>query len=130
MHIRRLLVISSLSLLAVVVLLIRHLLDLGAQYSALTDVRNSTTKVLWQDAPNNPPAVSVEAEDKIIVMARTESQDTSWVASGLASCALRVPYSILGTDFVQLAIRNLRFQSLGLSYACQYHSHHAQKQRQ
>ena len=73
-------------------LLARHFLDLGNQYSALTYVRTSLTKS-WSYAPSDSlPAIGVKVEDKIVVMAKVESEDTDWVARQLPSFVTRPPF--------------------------------------
>ena len=85
---RRILVVLSLIFLISFVLLVRHFLDLGAQYSALTFFRTSLVTYFFHASPHSPSAVGVEADDKIIVMARTKSQDTDWVERELPSFVL------------------------------------------
>lgn len=84
----RILVLLSLILITPVFLLIRHFLDLGDQYSAFTYFQTSLTRFLFRDSPSSPHAIGVEADDKIIVMARTETDDTDWVTRELPSSVL------------------------------------------
>lgn len=78
-------VIGALMVLLIpLLLLFRHLLDLGSQYSASTYFRTSVANSL-SHAPPKPPAVGIEADDKVVVMAKVESEDTNWVEMELPS---------------------------------------------
>lgn len=81
----RILIILSLISMTPIFLLIRHFLDLGDQYSAFTYFRTSIAQFLSHSPPEGPHAIGIEAEDKIIVMARMETEDTGWVARDLPS---------------------------------------------
>ena len=72
-------------LLLLVVLLIRHLLDLGNQYSAFTYLRTSSANALFHGPSKAPPAIGSQVEDKVVVIAKIESEDTDWVPSELPS---------------------------------------------
>ena len=82
---KRFLIVLVLFLLMPAVFLIRHFLDLGDQYSALTYFRASVTQLF----PHSSIGVSSDAGfrigDKILVMARTESENTDWVVRDLPS---------------------------------------------
>lgn len=69
-------------------LLIRHFLDLGNQYSAFTYFRTPLSQFLSRASPDAPHAIGIEADDKIIVMAKVETEDTDWVARELPSSVL------------------------------------------
>ena len=76
---------ASAILILLLVLLTRHLLDLGNQYSAFAYFRTSLTNSLYHPPSNYPPAVGFEAADKVVVMAKMESEDTDWVVRELPS---------------------------------------------
>lgn len=67
-------------LMVPLVLLTRHLLDLGDQYSAFTYLRASLAGVVFHNPLQSPTNVGVEIEDKIVVIGKMESEDTDWVA--------------------------------------------------
>lgn len=87
----RVVVGASVLLLLLLVLVTRHLLDLGNQYSAFTYFRSSLPESLSHAPSNSPPAVDVEAGDKVVVMAKMESEDTDWVARELPSFVTAPP---------------------------------------
>ena len=60
----------------------RLLLDLGNQYSALAYLQASFSYALFEKWEPQRPA-GAKAGDKIIVMAKMESEDTSWVEDEL-----------------------------------------------
>lgn len=72
-------------LILLIILLARHLLDLGNQYSAFTYFRTSLAKTFFQAPSNDPPAIGVEAGDKVVIMAKMETEDTNWVIRELPS---------------------------------------------
>ena len=74
-------------------LLIRHVLDLGNQYSAFSYIQTSFKNSLFHTLFNDPPALAVEADDKVVVMAKLESEDTNWVAKELPSSVATSPLS-------------------------------------
>ena len=82
---KRVIIGASTMLTLLLVLLTRHLLDLGNQYSAFAYFQASFKKSLSYSPSNYPPAVGVEADDKIVVMAKVESEDTDWVAREVPS---------------------------------------------
>ena len=84
----RILVLSLILLMTPMFLLIRHFLDLVDQYSAFTYFQTSLIQFFFWSPPEPPHAIGVEADDKIIVMARTETEDTDWVARELPSSVL------------------------------------------
>lgn len=84
------LIISTLPLM----LLIRHLLDLGNQYSAFAYFQASFRNSPSHAPSNYPPAVGVDADEKIVVMARLESEDTNWVARELPSLVVTSSLSL------------------------------------
>ena len=73
------------------VLLIRHFLDLGNQYSAFAYLQTSVRNSLSRPSSEYPSAAVVEADDKIVVMAKVESEDTNWVARELPSSVVTSP---------------------------------------
>lgn len=75
------------------VLLSRHLLDLGNQYRAFSYFQTSLKNSFSQTLSKYPPAVSVEADDKVVVIAKLESEDTDWVAKELPSSVATSPLS-------------------------------------
>ena len=61
----------------------RHLLDLGNQYSAFTYLQKSLP---FAHTPSGPsPSGDVNTEDQVVVMAKMESENTDWVAKELPS---------------------------------------------
>ena len=82
---KRIAVGASLVLTLLIVLLARRLLDLGNQYSAFTYFRTSVGRYTFHSSSNGPPTVGVHADDKVVVMAKMESEDTEWVAKELQS---------------------------------------------
>ena len=73
--------IAILSIVPLTVLLL-HLSDLSDQYNTFDFVQNSVSTVIY-NVHEDLPAVAPHIGDKIIVMARTEEEDTSWVAKEL-----------------------------------------------
>ena len=61
------------------VFLTRHLLDLSSQYKTLDYIKTS----FIHDAQLKSPSFPAKPGDKIIVMARTEQENTDWVANYL-----------------------------------------------
>lgn len=82
---RGVLVAISHILLTPLVLLVRHFLDLGQQYSAFTYFQTSAAELLFHAPSRYPSPVGIQADDKIVAMARTENEDTDWVARELPS---------------------------------------------
>ena len=82
---RRILVFLSIVSITPFVLLVRHLLDLGEQYSALVYVHSLVARLLVQAPTHSSSLNDIQADDKIIVMARTQSEDTDWVPRELSS---------------------------------------------
>ena len=82
---RKLVVSAAGVSILLVVLLVRHLLDLGNQYSALTYARTSVAETLFHASSKAPPTIGSKVEDKVVVMAKMESEDTDWVALELPS---------------------------------------------
>ena len=74
---------ASVILILLLVLLARYLLDLGNQYSAFTYFRTSLANSFLQAPSNHATAIGVEAGDKVVVMAKMESEDTDWVIKEL-----------------------------------------------
>ena len=123
------LIISTLPL----VLLIRHLLDLGNQYSAITYFQSSFKDTLSHAPSSNLSVVGVEDDDKVVVMAKLESENTDWVASELPSLVVTFslsfqavfPYANTHLPVLWLAARNLHRQSI---HSFQRHTHHPSEQ--
>ncbi len=82
----------SLVLILLLMLLTRHFLDLANQYSAFAYFRTSLSKSFFHASPENPPTIGVEVDDKVIVMAKMESEDADWVARELPSFVI-TPFS-------------------------------------
>ena len=53
------------------------------QYSAPSYAWASLQNTLRGSTLDNPPAVLGKVEDKVVIMARVESENTDWVAEGL-----------------------------------------------
>ena len=75
------------------VLLTKHLVDLGNQYSASAYLQASLANTFFHTPPDSPPSVAIEAGDKIVVMAKMESEDTDWVSNELPSFVDSPPLS-------------------------------------
>lgn len=88
---KRLVIGASVVLILLLVLLARHLLDLGNQYSAWAYFRTSLANSLFNAPSNYPPTIHVEVDDKVVVMAKMESEDTDWVARELPSFVTTTP---------------------------------------
>lgn len=82
----------SVVLIIPLVLLTRHFLDLGDQYSALTYFRASLAGAAFHAPLNGPTGIGVKVEDKIVVIGKTESEDTDWVAKEIPSFAPLFPF--------------------------------------
>lgn len=80
-------------ILVLLVLLTRHLLDLGNQYSAFVYFRTSIANSLFHTQSDYSPPSGVTADDKVVVMAKMESEDTEWVARELPSFVTKLPPS-------------------------------------
>ena len=78
-------VLSISVLLGILLLLLNnHLQDLWDQYSVSLYLKHSYQKSFSSDgAWSNHPLFRGEAGDKVIIMAKTEKEDTSWVAAEL-----------------------------------------------
>lgn len=70
---------SSLVILIPFFLLIRHLLDLGNQYNVTAYIQSS----FRSGAHDKVPPIPGKPGDKIIIMAKLEAEDTSWVGKYL-----------------------------------------------
>lgn len=70
---------SCLVILIPFFLLIRHLLDLGNQYNVTAYIQSS----FLSSAQDKVPPIPAKPGDKIIIMAKLEAEDTSWVAEYL-----------------------------------------------
>lgn len=89
-------IIGALTILTLLFLLLtQHLLDLGNQYSAFTYFQTSVKNSFFHAPSNYPPTVGVEADDKVVVMAKMEKEDTSWVARELPRSVASFPLSSL-----------------------------------
>lgn len=75
-------------------LLVRHLLDLGDQYSASTYFQSSFKNSLPHAPSKYLPVVGVEVDARVIVMAKLESEDTNWVARELPSLVITSSLSL------------------------------------
>ncbi|KAL9112769.1 MAG: hypothetical protein Q9227_003072 [Pyrenula ochraceoflavens] len=64
------------------IILWRHIADLGDQYSAGAYIRSSLER-LTLELPHRQPPVGTLVGDRIIVMAKMEEDDTSWVSEEL-----------------------------------------------
>ena len=95
-------------LLILVFLVIRHIIDLGDQYSVGRYAYASWNKASFYNAQDPSSPSGVEVKDKIIVMATTAGEDPSWT-SLLPSCV--TPFfsfcQINQTDIIKLAKRNI-----------------------
>lgn len=87
----RVVISVSVILILLIVLLTRHLLDLGNQYSAFTYFRASLVNSFSHAPSNYLPAAGVETGDKVVVMAKMESEDTNWVTRELPSFVNTAP---------------------------------------
>ena len=110
----RIVISASVISILLLVVLARHLLDLGNQYSALTYFRASIANSFSHDPSNHLPAIGVETGDKVIVMAKMESEDTDWVTRELPSFVNTLPiflplqalFSI--TYFIHFSVGNVQ----------------------
>lgn len=78
----------SATLILLLVLLLRHLLNLGDQYSAFAYFRSSLAHSFSPTPFNEIHTAGTEAGDKVVVMAKMVSEDTSWVTRELPSSVI------------------------------------------
>lgn len=77
---------SALCLTAIgALLLIAHFQDLGDQYGVV-DYFTFAVSNVKSNRPHESKPIDQTTEDKVIVMAKMEQEDTSWVADELPEC--------------------------------------------
>ena len=82
----RLVLLVTVFLLIVFLIVKIKLEEVWDQYSVSTYIAHSWENSFQHGAVQNIPAYGGEASDKVVIMAKTEKEDTDWVAENLPEC--------------------------------------------